>query len=391
MKKTTAILFIAVMAMFISSLFGINPLAAFLGLAVVGTALSGNQFKGVFNMAISATIVDIRGKAYEPIIEELLFLNKTVEENLVNFETDVKAETIFTENTNTTILQPYTSGAPKAAGSMNTVDVAVTPAKVMFYDEFDPNTLRTSRFKRDMKAGAWNTASSEFERTVLQAYGANCSQTTEVRFWTGMTTATKAAIAALTPGVGQGAVGAAEQTWAAAQTVSDTIDGNSVNRTVDGVVTKMIYNNGALGTRIKVAGTTISSSNIAAEYAKVYAAIPALVLNGNVAPYIYAPYSHKQLINIFNISATYRDLFSVSKDYKTYYYNGVEIKFVPLPENCMIAARPDYIVWCTDLVSDLQYMEINKIANNRDDMFVKKVFTLAAHIVNQRYNVLYLG
>ena len=79
------------------------------------------------------------------------------------------------------------------------------------------------------------------------------------------------------------------------------------------------------------------------------------------------------------------------KDYKTYFYNGVEIKFVPIPENCMIAARQDYIVWCTDLASDLQYMEINKIANNRDDMFLKKVFTLAAHIVNQRYNVLYLG
>lgn len=48
-------------------------------------------------MAISATIVDIRGKAYEPILEELLFENKTVADNLVSFETDVKNETIFTD------------------------------------------------------------------------------------------------------------------------------------------------------------------------------------------------------------------------------------------------------------------------------------------------------
>jgi hypothetical protein len=51
-------------------------------------------------MAISATIVDIRGKAYEPVLEELLFENKTISEGLVAFESDVKNETIFTENTN---------------------------------------------------------------------------------------------------------------------------------------------------------------------------------------------------------------------------------------------------------------------------------------------------
>jgi hypothetical protein len=68
-------------------------------------------------MAISATIVDIRGKAYEPILEELLFENKTVADNLVSFETDVKNETIFTENTNIVSLQAYASGAPTSAGT----------------------------------------------------------------------------------------------------------------------------------------------------------------------------------------------------------------------------------------------------------------------------------
>jgi hypothetical protein len=333
-------------------------------------------------MAISATVVDIRGKAYEPIIEELLFENKTVADNLVAFETDVKAETIFTENTTTVAMQAYTSGAPSASGTIGLADVSVTPVKVMYYDTFDMNTLRTSRFKRDMKPGAWNTASSEFQRVVLGAYGKAISYDAEKNFWQGITAATKTAIAALTPGTGQNAVGAAEQTWAAAQTAGQ----------VDGVVAKMIYNNGALGTRVKRLGTTISSSTIAAEYAKVYGDIPAAVLNAAAgAPYIYAPYSHKQFINIYNVTATYRDLFSVDLKADKYFYNGVEIKFVPLPENCIIAALPNHLVWCTDLLNDINYMEINKVANNQDNMFIKNVFTLAAHVVNQKYNVLYLG
>lgn len=332
-------------------------------------------------MAISATIVDIRGKAYEPVLEELLFENKTISENLVSFESDVKNETIFTENTNSVTLQAFASGAPTSQGTFNLTDTAVTPTKVMYYHEFDPNTLRPSRFKRSMKPGAWEMASTEFERVVLAAYGKEISSDAETKWWGGITTATKTAIAALTPGAGQNAVGAAEQTWAAAQTATQ----------FDGVIAKMIYNNGALGGRIKVAGTTLSSTNVATEYAKVYAAIPAVVLAQTEKPYIYAPYSNKQFINIFNVSATYRDLFAVDIKADKYFYNGIEIKFVPLPENVVIAALPSNLVWCTDLVADINKMEINKIANNREDMFVKHIFTIAAHVARQAYNVLYLG
>ena len=332
-------------------------------------------------MAISATIVDIRGKAYEPVLEELLFENKTISESLVSFETDVKNESIFTENTNIVALQAYSSGAPTSNGTFNLVDTNVTPTKVMFYHEFDPNTLRPSRFKRSMKPGAWEMMSTEFERTVLAAYGKEVSLDAETKWWSGILAATKTSIAALTPGTGQNAVGAAEQTWAAAQTATQ----------FDGVVAKMIYNNGALGTRVKVAGTTISSSNVATEYGKVYAAIPAVVLAQTEKPYLYAPYSHKQFINIFNVSATYRDLFSVDIKADKYFYNGIEIKFVPVPENCIIAALPSNLIWCTDLVADINKMEINKIANNREDMFVKHIFTIAAHVARQANNVLYLG
>jgi len=332
-------------------------------------------------MSLSYSPSAIRGKAYEPIFEELLFENKTVAENLVAFETDVKAETIFTENTNTVAMQAFVATAPISSGTLTVTDTIVTPTKVMYYNEFNPETLRTSRFKRDMKAGAWNLASSEFERTVLAAYGKKVSYDAELNFWTGLTAATQTAIAALTPGTGQGSCGAAEQSWAAAQTAGQ----------LDGVIAKMIYNGGALGTRIKRLGTTITSSNIAAEYAKVYGDMPSLVINNAEKPVIFAPYSHKQYINIYNVTATYRDLFSVDMKADKYFYNGIEIKFVPLSENCMIAAVPSHLVWCTDLAADINKMVIDKIAPNREDMFVKHIFTLAAHVANQNKNVLYLG
>lgn len=332
-------------------------------------------------MAISATIVDIRGKAYEPILEELLFQNKTISDNLVSFETDVKNETIITETSQSVVLQAFSSGAPTSNGTLTIADTSITPTKVMYYQEFDPNSLRPSRFKRTMKPGAWEMASTEFEKTVLAAYSNEISMDAELKWWGGITSATKAAIAGLTPGTANNQVGAAEQTWAAAQTATQ----------FDGVVAKMIYNNAALGLRVKVAGTTISSSNVAAEYAKVYAAIPSVVLAQNEKPYIYAPYSHKQFINIYNVSATYRDLFAVDIKGDKYFYNGIEIKFVQLPENCIIAALPSNLIWCTDLVADINKMEINKIANNREDMFVKHIFTIAAHVARQATNVLYLG
>ena len=102
----------------------------------------------------------------------------------------------------------------------------------------------------------------------------------------------------------------------------------------------------------------------------------------------------KQFINIYNVTATYRDLFAVTnlgQPNEAYFYNGVQLQFVPLASNVLIAARPDYIYWCTDLVSDINKFEVNKIAFNREDMFVKNIMTIFAHVVNQAMNVLYVG
>lgn len=337
-------------------------------------------------MAISATVVDIRGNAVEPIIEELLFANDTVGKELVTFHEDIKADTIFTENDNTVTMQAYTSGAPSTSGTFGLTDVSITPVKFIYYQTFTPETLRTSRFNRSMKPGAWNIESSEFGSTVLKAYGNNISEDIASKYWNTILAATQTAIAALTPGTGQGSVGAAEQTYAAALTAGQ----------FDGVVTRMIYNNGALGTRYKVAGTTLSSTNIATEVGKVYAAIPTRAMNqtGAVSVEMYMPFTCKQFINIYNVTATYRDLFSVTglgTANESYFYNGVRINFVPLPENCIIAALPSNIHWCTDLLSDYSYFLVDRVATNQDTWFVKHCATIFAHITLQATNVLYLG
>jgi len=340
-------------------------------------------------MAITYNSVNYRGKAAEPIVEELLFENATIAKGLVTFEEDVKAETIFTEATATATLQAYTSGVPTSAGSLTAFDVAVTPAKVQFYQEFDPNTLRFSRFKRDMKPGAWEIMSNEFEQLVIGGlYAKQISNALEFEFWNGATAATKTAVAALTAGTANTSVGAAEKTKVAALTASQ----------IDGVVVKMIYNDSnasataGVGTRIKVAGTTLSASNLKAEFDKVYAAIPAVALNGAEKPSIYAPQSVKQMIvQANNVTTDYTKPFNADASYENIYFNGLKVEFVPLPENVLIAALKSHLIWATDLASDVNVMQMDKIALNREDMFLKNNMTLAAHVVNQKFNVLYVG
>jgi hypothetical protein len=340
-------------------------------------------------MAITYSVANYRGKAAEPIVEEILFENDTIAKGLVTFESDIKAETIFTEATASATLQAYTSGVPTSAGSLDAFDVIVTPTKVQFYQEFDPNTLRFSRFKRDMKQGAWEIMSNEFEQLVIGGlYAKQVSNAAENEFWNGVTAATKTAVAALTAGTGQTSVGAAEKTLVAALTASQT----------DGIVAKMIYNSSnasntaGVGKRVKVAGTTVTASNIKAEYDKIYAAIPAVVLAGTEMPKIYAPKSHKQMIiQANNVVSDFNKPFSVNEGATSFYFNGLEIVFVPVPENVVICALASHLIWCTDLESDINTMQLDKIANNREDMFIKHNMTLAAHVVNQKFNVLYVG
>lgn len=318
----------------------------------------------------------------EDIIAEILFRNDTVEKGLVSFETGIKAGRVITENINSVTMQAWSvNPTGSEAGDIGLEDTVVTPVKVEFIDKFTPDDLRSSRFNLDMPAGAINDVSDAFNRLVLNGVAPLISLDAESKFWNGATSATKTAVAALTAGTGQTAVGAAEKTLVAAMPTT----------LFDSLTTKMIYNKSAVGKRVKVAGTTLSVSNIATEVGKVYDAIPDAVLAGAEKPYIYMPRGAKKLINNFNLAQTYRDTFSVDLATGKYFYLDVEIVFVPLASNVIIAGVPSNFMWCTDLMDDYANINIAPYPAPRKDYFYDVIFTIFAHVVNQKFNVLYVG
>jgi hypothetical protein len=88
-------------------------------------------------MAISySTKVDIRGKAVEQILEEVLFANKTIADGYVTFNTDIKAGTIFTEASVSVAAQLYTGLALTSSGDMTITDRIITPTKLEYKQTF---------------------------------------------------------------------------------------------------------------------------------------------------------------------------------------------------------------------------------------------------------------
>ena len=316
------------------------------------------------------------------IITEILFKNETVEKGLVAFETGIKAGRIITENINSVTMQAWTvNPTGSEAGAIGLEDTVVTPIKVEYIDKFTPDDLRSTRFNRDMAAGAINDVSDEFNRLVLNGVAPLISLDAETKFWNGATTATQATVAGLTPGTLNTEVGTAEQTLVAAMPTT----------LFDSLTARMIYNKSAVGKRVKVAGATLSATNIATEMGKVYNAIPNEVLAGADKPLIYAPRSVKKFINNFNLAQTYRDTFTVDLASGKYFYLDVEIVFVPLADNVIVAGVPMNFMWCTDVLDDYANIEIAKYPAPRKDYFYDVIFTVFAHVVNQKFNVLYVG
>ena len=340
-------------------------------------------------MGIVTNSIDDKGVKIEKIVEEILFENNTLNKNLVNFIDDIKANAYITEAKASAQLQAYTSGVPVSQGELDTWDAEITPDKMLTYQTFDPEKLRFTRFKSSMKAGAYENFSDEFEKVVIGGiYAKQISLRLEREFWLGATSATKSTIAALTAGTAQDAIGAEEQAMVSSALGNDGL--------TDGLLTKILYNssneNGtaAVGGRVKVKGTAIDATNIKDEYDKIYNAIPAVVLENGEAPLIYAPYSHRQLITTFNNNvANFKDAFGVSGD--TFTFNGIAIEFVPTPQDVVLVGDKMNFHWCTDLIDDVNRLNMDKVEASSDIWFLKTVMTLTAHVSNQAFNVLYVG
>ena len=255
----------------------------------------------------------------------------------------------------------------------------------------DESSLKGTRFERSMKAGAYNVVSDEFDQKVLIQVQPAVGAKLESWVWDGATTATKAAIAALVPGAGQGSISAGAQALVAAMPVTlfDSIPAtmlfnDSQSKTVPGV---------GLGEYIKVAGTTVTTANIVAEYVKKYNGIPdkVLVLTGEDAPVIFAPKSHYKMIKSVNrVQGVALQENFVGTSFNDMYFNDVKIIFVDLVGFSIVAQKKN-LKLVMDLLSDSSQLIIEKEANASTRRILKLINSMTTWVVKQKYNLLYNG
>lgn len=255
----------------------------------------------------------------------------------------------------------------------------------------DESSLKGTRFEKSMKAGAYNVVSDEFDQKVLIQVQPAVGAKLESWVWNGATAATKTAIAALVPGAGQGSISAGAQTLVAAMPTT----------LFDSVAAKMLYNDSqskatpgaGLGDYLKVAGTTITTANIVAEYVKIYNAIPddVLVMTGEDAPVIFAPKGDYKLIKAANRvqGAALQENF-VGNSFNDMFFNDVRIIFVDLV-SFRIAAQKNNLKLVMDLLSDSSQLIIEKEANASTRRILKLINSMTTWVVKQKWNVLYNG
>lgn len=330
----------------------------------------------------------IKGPNLVPVLQEIFFENKTINSNWVNFQEDMKEGTIITNASLAATAQLYTGNALTASGDITITDRTVSLAKLEYKATFLEEAIRAGRLNQGMKKGAWEIESNEFNTKVLGMYAPKMSADAERKFWGDVTAATKIAVAALTPGAGQGSITAAAQTAFATLTAGH----------IDGVFAKVFYDNAALGGYIKVTGTTVTASNIADEVAKIFTAIPSEMMEDSADPVmIYCPRAWKQLVyNANNAKGAAQQInFNVTgDDFATsrVYYNGVEMVFVPVPSNLWAYAnRVSRVMWLSDSSADISKVEIGKVQNDGDLKFIRGIYTIQAHVADATKGVLYGG
>lgn len=255
----------------------------------------------------------------------------------------------------------------------------------------DHQSLLSTRFERSMQAGAFNIISDEFDKKVLIQVQPSTSAKLEANVWNGATVETKAAIAALVAAAPQGSISASAKTLVAAMPTT----------LFDSIPATMLYNasqskvvpGAGLGDYLKVASTTITPSNIVAEYVKIYDAIPHDVLMqvGEEAPVIYAPKSHYKIIKSVNRAqgAALQENF-IGNSFTDMSFNDVKIVFVDLI-GFVIAAQKNNLKLVMDLLSDSSELIIEKEANASTRRIIKIMNTMGTWVVKQKWNVLYGG
>jgi len=348
-------------------------------------------------MAINYTGSQRNHTELEEVVAEIYSNSGTFRDGIIDIQEGHKSGTDVYESKVSVTMSALNTGGVTTTGDV-ALNVAKTPVSLLTYnyeDTIDDNSLKGTKFEKSMAAGAFNTVSDEFDKKVLIQVAPAIGEDLENLIWNGATAATKVAVAALTPGAGQGSISAGAQALVAAMPVS----------LFDSVATKVIYNDSqakdtpgaGLGDYVKVAGTTVTSANIALEYSKIYAGAPEKLVNStnpNEMPVIFAPRGDKQLIKIANnaVGAAQQVNFLVEGSGATekIYYNGIEIKFVPLVGFRILTAGL-FLKLLMDTTSDVSALMIDRMANGAMQRFIKNVGSINTFVTNQKYITLYNG
>ncbi len=357
-----------------------------------------NRNKPFICLAVVFTGTKLPQSELKEIQQELYQDSATFREKYVDINEGHKSGADVYESKVTVTAKAATSGKVTADGTIG-VGVNKTPVtldQIEFSDIIDESTLLDTRFERTMAAGAFNKVSSEFDNAVLVQITPAIGESLENLIWDGAKATQKTAIAALTPGAGQGSISASAQTLVAAMPVNLV---NSIPATILYNASQAKATPGAgLGDYKKVLSiATVTAATIAAEYAKLYLASPSKVIDSKQAgnlPTIYAPLGDRQLIKTANnaVGAAQQVNFLVEGSGATekISYNGVEIKFVPLV-GFRILTLPMYLKVLMDLTSDLSNIETGQVADGAQQRWYKNQQTLASWCTNQRYITMYAG
>jgi hypothetical protein len=268
------------------------------------------------------------------IFNQMLFANNTVAKGYVRVEDKIKSKRVVTSISGTLTPQPYsTNPTLPTTSALKAGDSTIEPVKWQIIEPVSMDVLRATRFGLDMKAGAANTQSASFDAVAKAWAVESMGDTIEKQFW--------------------------------------------------GLVDTKL----AAASHISLAATTLTASNLVTELTKVYLAIPGEVVEKGKAV-IYAPRSVKPLAMVVNQDTTkYKNAFVIVGD--SVQFMGVDILFVPLAENTLIAGNKEEVILGTDLVTDFGAFEIGKVNNYGDDMFMKSVYALDAAVVFANKKVLY--
>lgn len=343
-------------------------------------------------MALTYSPILYVGKIYQEIFSSIVYDSPTFKQGLCRVIDDCKYEMNLTSFSGDIPIQAYASNlgvsGSYANDTLTIADQAVKPNRCMAYTEIDLSTLINTRFSEDMKAGAVNLTSNEYEQQLITFITPRISKSYAKAFWCSVKPATAKTLTGTTTG------STANQSKLIKNLVNGTgvYDSKAAFNGVDGILTKLVQSKQA----INVSGTTLTVSNLQAQMAAFYNAIPAEIIASDEA-YIYAPLSLKQLILTTNRQQAYRDIFLVTEkttDGKVDFeitYNGLKFIFDYLPNNTMLAARYSDIVAAMDLLADTQLgnIQVEKLLPNSDILFIKAVMTLDTAVCSPQLMTLY--